>query len=129
MCPRYILDLVPRLAFTSFPPVNFAVFGTELIIELRMSMNSVYSNSPTGLYTDATNNVVLPRTLYLYWFIRWYLSFNPMNVPTNGQSISVVIGGFNFAGIQALTAVGDRIMATPLVIALSYQFCWRTMCP
>ena len=45
---RYILDLVPRLAFTSCPPMNFSVFGTELIIELRMSMNYVCLNSSTG---------------------------------------------------------------------------------
>ena len=44
----YILDLVPRLAFTSCPPMNSAVFGAELIIELRMSIKSVCSNSSMG---------------------------------------------------------------------------------
>ena len=44
----YILDLTPKLEFTSFPPMNLAFFGTELIMVLRMSMNSVCSSSSTG---------------------------------------------------------------------------------
>ena len=110
---RYILDLFPRLEFTSCPPMNFAVFNTELIIELRMLMNSVCSNLSTGWYVNATNNVVLPRTFFMYWFIRGYLSFTPMNLPTNGESIDVVIGDFNTATLRASNAVGDSIIATP----------------
>ena len=37
----------------------------------------------------------------------------PMNLPTNGGSIGVMIGGFDPAALRALTDVGDRIMATP----------------
>ena len=131
----YILDLVPRLAFTSSPPMNFSVFGTELIIELRMPMNYVCSNSSTGWYIEATNNVVLPLTLFSYWFIHGYLSFTPMNLPTNGESIGVVIGGFDPAALHASTAVGDSIISTtpqilPLdLMALSSWLCWRTTCP
>ena len=110
---QYILDLVPRLAFTSCPPMNFTVFVTELIIELRMSMSSVCSNSSTGWYTEAMNNVVLTRTFLSYWFICGNLSFTPKNLPTNGESIGVVIEGSYPAALHALTAVGDSIMATP----------------
>ena len=109
----YILDLVPRLEFTSCPPLNFSVFGTELIIELRMLMKSVCSNLSTWWYTEATNNVVLPRTFFLYWFIHRNLSFTLINLPTNGESIGVVIGGFDPAALHALTSVGDSIIATP----------------
>ena len=131
----YILDLIPRLTFTSFPPMNFSVFGTELIIALRMSMNYVCLNSSTGWYIDATNNVRLPLTFFLYWFIRGYLNFTPTNIPTNGESNDVVIGGFDPAALHALTAIGDIIMATPpgilplVPMALSSQLCRRTMCP
>ena len=93
MVPRffcYILDLVPRLSFTSRPPMNFAVFGTELNIELRMAMNPVCSNLSMGYYTEATNTVVLPHTFFLYWFIRRNHGFTLMNLPTNGDSIGVL---------------------------------------
>ena len=115
--------------------MNFAVFGIELIIELSMSMNSVCSNSSTGGYIDATNNVVVPRTFFSYCFIRVYLSFTPMNLPTNGEFIGVVIGGFDPAALHASTAVGDSIIATPpgilplIPMTLSSRLCQRTMCP
>ena len=81
------------------------------------------------------NNVMLPRTLFLYWFIHGYLSFTLMNLPMNGESICVVILGFDPAAIHASAAGGDRIMATPpgilplVPIALSSWLCRRTMCP
>ena len=57
--------------------------------------------------------MILSHTLFLYWFICGYLSFTPMNLPTNGESIGVVIGGLYPAAIHASAAGGDRIMATP----------------
>ena len=44
----YILDIIPKLEFTSCPPMKLAFFGTELVMLLRMSMNSVCSSSSTG---------------------------------------------------------------------------------
>ena len=44
----YILDIIPKLAFTSCPPVKLAFFGTEHIMLLRISMNYVCSSSSTG---------------------------------------------------------------------------------
>ena len=58
-----------------------------------------------------------------------------MNLPTNGESIGVVIGGFDPATLHALTAVGDSIIATlpgilPLdPMVLSSWLCRRTMFP
>ena len=77
---------------------------------------------------------MLPCTFFLYWFIRGNLRFTPMNVPANGESICVVIGGFDPAALHASTAVGGSIMATPPGILpldpmdLSSQLCRRTMC-
>ena len=57
-----------------------------------------------------------------------------MNLPTNGDSIGVVIGGFNPAALHAWTTVVDKIMATPPgilpldPITLSSRLCQRTMC-
>ena len=78
--------------------------------------------------------MVFPRTFFLYWFIRGYLSFAPMNLSTNWGSIGVMLGGFDPAALRALTDVGDRIMATPPGIlpldpmAVSSHFCQKTMC-
>ena len=58
-----------------------------------------------------------------------------MNLPTKGDSISVVIGGFDHAALHAFPAVGDKIMATPpgtlplnLMVHSSW-LCQMTMCP
>ena len=113
----------------------FAVFGTELIIELIISMKSMCSTSSTGGYNEATNIVVLPRTFFSYWLIRGKLSFTPMNLPTNGEYIGVVIGGFNPAALHTSTAVGDSIIANPpriiplKPITLYSQLCRNTMYP
>ena len=77
----------------------------------------------------------LPHTFFSYWFIRGYLNFTPMNIPTNEESNGVVIGGFDPAALHASTAVGDRMMATPpgilplVSMVLSSRLCQRTMCP
>ena len=53
----------------------------------------------------------------------------------NGDSVGVMIGGFDPAALHASTAVGDSIIATlpgilPLYpMALSSWLCQRTMCP
>ena len=58
-----------------------------------------------------------------------------MNLPTNGESIGVLIGGFNPAALHALTVIGDSIIATPPGIlplyptALYSRLCQSTMCP
>ena len=58
-----------------------------------------------------------------------------MNLPTNGESNGVVIGGFDPATLHALTAVGDRMMATPpgilplVTMVFSSWLCRRIMCP
>ena len=56
---------------------------------------------------------MLPRTLFSYWFICGKLSFTLMNLPTNGESVGVVIGSFDPADLHDLTSVGDSIIATP----------------
>ena len=81
------------------------------------------------------NNVVLPRTFFSYWFICVNLSFTPMNLTINGDSIGVVIGGYDPAALHALTAVGGTNISTPPGIlpldpmALSSWLCQRTMFP
>ena len=58
-----------------------------------------------------------------------------MNMPTNGDSVGVLIGGFDPTALHVSTAVGDIIIATPPGIlplgpmALSSRLCQRTMCP
>ena len=58
-----------------------------------------------------------------------------MNLPTNGESIGVVIGGFDPAVLHALTDVGDMIMSAPpgilplVPMAVSSRLCQMTMCP
>ena len=45
---RYILVRILTFALTSCPPMNSAVFGTKLIMELRVLIKYVCSNSSTG---------------------------------------------------------------------------------
>ena len=58
-----------------------------------------------------------------------------MNLPTKGESIGVVIGGFDPAALHASHAVGDKMMATPPGIlpldsmVRSSWLCRMTMCP
>ena len=58
-----------------------------------------------------------------------------MNLPTKGESIGVVIGGFDPAALHASHAVGDKMMATPPGIlpldpmVRSSWLYWMTMCP
>ena len=58
-----------------------------------------------------------------------------MNLPTKEESIGVVIAGFDPAAIHTLTAVGDKMMATPpgilpfVSMVLSSRLCRITMCP
>ena len=100
-----------------------------------MLMKSVCLTLSTGRYTEATNIVVLPRTFFPYWFICGKLSFTLMDMPMNGESIGVVIGGFDPAALHTSTAVGDSILATPPRIlpldptTLSSWLCRKTMCP
>ena len=81
------------------------------------------------------NNVILPRTFFSYWSIRGNFSFNPMNLPTKGDSIGVVIGGFDPAALHASPAVGDKMMATPpgiLPLDPMVRYSWLcqiSMCP
>ena len=78
---------------------------------------------------------MLLRSFFLYWFIPGYLTFTPMNLPTNGESIGVVVGGFYFAAIHSSADVRDSIIAIPPGIlpldpmALSSRLCRSTMCP
>ena len=78
---------------------------------------------------------MLSHTLLSYLFICVNLSFNPMYLSMNGESIGVVIGGFDPAALHTSTAVGDSIIATlrgilPLdPMSLSSWLCQRTMCP
>ena len=58
-----------------------------------------------------------------------------MNLPMKGDSIGVVIGGFDPAALHASPAVGGKMMATPpRILSLdlmvhSSWFCQITMCP
>ena len=58
-----------------------------------------------------------------------------MNLPTKGESIGVVIGGFDPVALHASHAVGDKMMATPPGImpldsmVYSSWLCLITMCP
>ena len=54
---------------------------------------------------------MLPRNFFSYWFISGKLSFALVNLPTNGESVGVVIGGFYPAALHASTAVGGSIIA------------------
>ena len=90
----YILVRIPKLALTSCPHMNATVFGTKLIMELMVSMKSVCSTSSTGLCTEATNNMMCNCTFLSYWSSRGKISFAPINIPTNGESLGVVIGCF-----------------------------------
>ena len=110
---RYILLRIPRLALTPCPPINSADLGTEVIIELRVSVKFACSTSSTGWYTDATNSVMWPRILRSYKSNGGKHSFTPINQPTNGESCGVVIGAFDPAFFHASTAAGARMIATP----------------
>ena len=58
-----------------------------------------------------------------------------MNLTMNGESIGVVIGGFDLAALHDLTAFGDSIIANPPwilplgPITLSSWLCRKTICP
>ena len=57
-----------------------------------------------------------------------------MNMPTKGESIGVLIGGFDPAALHASPAVGDKTIATPPgILHLDPMFrsswlCQITMC-
>ena len=52
-----------------------------------------------------------------------------MNLPTKGESIGVVIGGFNPAALYAWPAVGDKMMATPPgILPLDPMVCFSWLC-
>ena len=78
---------------------------------------------------------MLHHTFFSYWFILGKLSLKLINLPTNGESIGVVIGGFNPAALHASTAADVSIIATPPgilpldTITLSSRLCQNTMRP
>ena len=53
-----------------------------------------------------------------------------MNLPTKGESIGVVIGGFDTAALHASPADEDKMIATPPgILPLDPMFCSSWLCP
>ena len=69
--------------------------------------------SYTGWYTDSKNSLKYPLFLLNHWFTFQNYRLNPMNLPTNDDSNSVVIGSLDLDSLQAITAVGKIMIATP----------------
>ena len=62
---------------------------------------------------DDMNNFKYPLFLLPHLSDLGKDNLTPMNLPANGDSVSVVIGGLDPASRQASTATGDKMIATP----------------
>ena len=62
---------------------------------------------------DAMNNFKYPLFLLPHLLNLGKDNLTPMNLPVNGDSVSVVIGGLDPDFRQASTATGDKMITTP----------------
>ena len=105
----------------------------EFISEFNVSLKPSCSVSSTGWYTYAKNSFKYPLFILPHWSTFGKDILTTMKLPENEDSNSVVIGSLDPASLQAITAVGDRMIATPNFTlpldtgSLSPMLCMKTM--